>query len=167
MEDDVQDFVLGTGLGFLYRNREQNSRGFSHGGVAIIFKNSVCNFIKLDFPNPSGFEVLGGVGTLRGHSRRMVVLACYLPPGYNAARGRACLDYITDLVIEVKTCYRQPYIVVVGDFNQWPIHEALGDYADITESTVGPTRGSRSIDRIFTSFGDCIRDSGTLPPLET
>ena len=37
LEDDVRDFVLGTGLGMLYRNRPENSRGFSHGGVAIVY----------------------------------------------------------------------------------------------------------------------------------
>ena len=81
MEDDVQNFVLGTGLGFLYRNRKQNNRGFSHGGVAIIFKSSACSFTKLEFPNPGDFEVLVAVGTIPGHTRRMIVIGCYIPPG--------------------------------------------------------------------------------------
>ena len=44
---------------------------------------------------------------------------------------------------------------------------ALEDYVDITEAAVGPTRGDRSIDRLFTNFGRSIKQTGTLPSLET
>ena len=36
LEDDVQLFVLGTGLGMLYRNCPNNARGYAHGGVAFL-----------------------------------------------------------------------------------------------------------------------------------
>ena len=99
---DIDDLEYGAGLGLLYKNRLVNSRGFSHGGVALIFKMSSMNLKELSFPNPDSFEVLGAVGTLLGHSRRFVVLGCYIPPGYSVARGKACLAYITDLVLHVE-----------------------------------------------------------------
>ena len=55
----------------------------------------------------------------------------------------------------------------MGDFNQWDIKEALQDFADVKEVNVGPTRGSRSIDRIFLNMTRAVVESGTLDPLET
>ena len=88
LEDDVRDFVLGTGLGMLYRNRPNNTRGYSHGGVALVFKSSACNFEELSIDNPDDHEVLVGLGTLPGHSRKMVALACYIPPGLSVPAGK-------------------------------------------------------------------------------
>ena len=167
LEDDVRDFVLGTGLGMLYRNRPNNTRGYSHGGVALVFKSSACNFEELSIDNPDDHEVLVGLGTLPGHSRKMVALAFYIPPGLSVPAGKKCLDFITDTVLHIKRKYKEPYLVIAGDFNQWDIAGALGDYADITETDVGPTRGDRRLDRIFVSFGENVSSAGTLPPLET
>ena len=167
IEDDVRDFVLGTGLGMLYRNRAANARGFSHGGVAVIYQSGSCSFVRLELPNVDDHEVLVALGTIPGHSRKMIVVACYIPPGLAVPAGKKCLDYITDTVLQLKRKYRDPYIVVSGDFNQWDIASALADYPDIREAPVGPTRGSRCLDRIFTSFGDDVVDAGSHPPLET
>ena len=95
IEEDVSNFVLGTGIGMLYRNRARNNQGFSHGGVAIVFKSDSINKMEVKHQNPKDFEVMAGVGTLPGHSRRFVVIACYIPPGYTVGRGRSCLDYST------------------------------------------------------------------------
>ena len=82
-------------------------------------------------------------------------------------QAKACLDHITDAVLEMRQRYVNPYVVVTGDFNQWRIDQALEDYIDIVESDVGPTRGDRKIDRIFTNFPRSIIEAGSLPPLET
>lgn len=62
-----------------------------------------------------------------GHSRKLAVVACYLPPNYKKSRGDEALSFITDTVIEIKRRYSNPYIVVAGDFNQWKLEEALSD----------------------------------------
>ena len=49
----------------------------------------------------------------------------------------------------MKRRYQDPYIVVTGDFNQWKIEEALGDFRDISVFVVGNTRNGRALDRIF------------------
>ena len=125
---DVEDLEHGAGLGMLFRNRKKNSRGFSHGGVAIMYKKSCLNMKELIVPNPDSFEVLGAVGNLLGHSRKIVTLACYIPPNYAVGRGKDCLAYITDLVLHLKRTYKDPYIIVGGDFNQWDLSRALEDY---------------------------------------
>lgn len=96
----------------------------------------------------------------------MVKAAC-MPPGDTVARGRSCLQYIRDLVMEVKRRYNDPMIVVAGSLNQWQNNEPLADFVDIAEVWVGPTRGSRSIDLISIKFDQAVTSKGTAPPLET
>ena len=81
-------------------------------------------------------------------------------------RSRAALSYIEDVVIEVKCRYKDPFIVVAGNFNHWPIDRALADITDIREANFGPTRKDRCIDEIFSHFSRAINASGTVPPLE-
>ena len=121
---------------------------------------------KRQIHNPDAFEVLAAVGTVPGHAKKVLVVACYLPPGDSSSRGNGCLDFIEDLIVKLKRRYSDPYIVVGGDYNQWKVEEVIADFVDISEVPVGPTRGSRSIDRTFTNFSS-IRDCGTVPPLET
>ena len=61
----------------------------------------------------------------------------------------ACIEYIENLIDHVKLTYRDPYIVLGGDLNQWAAQEAVEEYPDMTEVRVGPTRGEREIDRLF------------------
>ena len=86
-------------------------------------------------------------GTVPGHLRRIVVIACYLPPSYNKARGTEATEYITDIVIDMKRRFKDPFVIVSGDFNQWRLN--LGDVSDMEEVPVGCTRGSREIDKFF------------------
>ena len=102
---------------------------------------------------------------MEGRARKLVAIAAYVPPGYDARRGRDCLAYISDAVMEVKRRYREPYIIVSGDFNQWDVAAALADFNDIEEVAVGNTRGSVCIDRAFTNFGERVVEGGTVDPL--
>ena len=74
--------------------------------------------------------------------------------------------YIENVILELKKRYRDPYIVVTGDFNQWRVQDALLEYPDIREEDVGNTRKDKCLDRIFTNFGRSVKVAGTLPPLE-
>ena len=166
LDRDVRDLASGAGLGMVCLNRKPNDRGVAHGGVAVVHNRSVCSLTKLDLPNPEGFEVLVTMSNLAGYSRKLVTIACYLPPNYCVQRGRAALNHIEDVLMEVKRKYKDPFILVGGDFNQWPVEEALQDYPDLKEADVGPTRKDRCIDRMFTNFTRSISESGTVPPLE-
>ena len=96
------------------------------------------------------------MGTLRGYARKVVVIGCYIPPNDVTARAKECLDHITDVVIEARRKYSDPFLIIAGDFNQWDVAHALRDYSDVSEVMVGPTQGNRSIDRLFTNFGDMV-----------
>ena len=52
----------------------------------------------------------------------------------------------------IKRKFKDPYIFLAGDFNQWRVEDSMCDFADIWEVHVGPTRNGRCIDRIFTSI---------------
>ena len=103
---------------------------------------------------------------LPGYSRKLFTVACYLPPNYNVQSGREALEHIEDVVQELKRSYKDPFLVVGGDFNQWDIQGALQDFPDLRETPVGPTRKDKSIDRLFTNFDRSIEECGTAPPLE-
>ena len=150
------------GIGFLSRNRNQAaSNGVYYGGVAVLWKEGVCNLTKIYIPNPNDFEVLVMAGSIRGHSRKLVVIAFYLPPGYTKERGEAALEYINDCVVKIKQKYADPFIVMAGDCNQWKVTEALLDFPDLREAPVGPTREDREIDKIYTNVSRSLVESGT------
>ena len=165
---EVEDLSLGAGVGLLYRNREPTaSNGVSYGGVAVLWRECFGSFRKLDLKNPDRFEVLVTAGSVVGHSRKTIVVACYLPPNMPLDRAEKCMCYISDVIVEVKARFNNPYLFIAGDFNQWRIEDHLADFLDIGEAPVGPTSGQRSIDRIFLNCSKSIRESGTLAPLKT
>ena len=88
----MDDLIHGSGIRMLTCNREKNSTGFSHGGVAILFKESVCTFKIMNIPNPDSFEVLVGSARFAVYLSQLFVVACYLPPTYTQARGKAILN---------------------------------------------------------------------------
>ena len=143
------------------------SLSVAYGGVALVWRRSRGLFKQVDFKNPDNFEVVAAAGSLRGHSRKFVVVACYIPPGYTRQRGQAALDYIENVVIQVKRKYQDPFVAVAGDFNQWKLEDCLANFADINETKVGNTRGSKAIDRFFTNMSRSVVEAGTLEPLET
>ena len=125
-EEDLQDLSLGAGITLLCRNRSVNGRSTGHGGVALAYRNTLANFRKINIPNPDNYEILPVIGNLRGHSRKIVIINCYIPPNYVVKRGKECLDYVSDVVVEVKRRYTDPYLVIMGDFNQWDLGGGFG-----------------------------------------
>ena len=168
LDQDLADLEQGAGLSAILLNRAPNpTTGVSHGGVAVIYKKRIGNFKRISVSNPNNFEVLPVIGSLRGSSRKIVVIAAYLPPNYSVPRAASCIEYIEGVLIEVRRQYRDPYIVLGGDFNQWSIQDATAEFVDMREIHVGPTRGDRAIDRLFCNMSRSVTASGTVPPLET
>ena len=164
-ELDLEHLRETAGLAAICRNRPAASNGVCYGGVAVVWRTGACLFREVPIKNPDGFEILVGAGSIKGHLRRLVVLACYLPPNYDRERGCRAADFVVDLIIRMKRRFKVPYIVTAGDFNQWELD--LADLADMEEVPVGLTRGSRSIDKIFTNVPRKVVEAGTLTPLET
>ena len=165
LEEDADDLVQCADLGMLYENRAVNSKGVAHGGVAIFFKKSKLELKAFRMHNPEKFEIIPSVGRITGLKRKLVVIACYIPPNYTVPRGKAALEHIANCIIQAKRKYDDPMLVITGDFNQWGVHETMADFVDIKEVPVGPTRGDRCIDRLFQNFNHHV--TGTTSPLET
>ena len=166
LELESERLLLGHGLGINCLNRPPVN-GLSHGGVAIVYRSSTTKLANYSFMNPEGFEVLPCTATVTGISRKFFILAAYIPPGYSVPRGRACLQHIADIVLDIKGRHTDPLIVCAGDFNQWDIADSLAEYSDIFEIFSPPTRADRKIDKIFLNWPDDVHESGCLPPLET
>lgn len=161
----LSDLRQAAGIGSITKNRRANAEtGVAHGGVGIFYRISSASFKKMDF-DTLDFEVLPVVGSLAGSCRKIVVVGAYIPPNYTTARANDCMDMI--VVIEARRRYRDPCILVAGDFNQWQVERALEEFVDIGEVRVGPTRGDREIDRMFCNFRTGMTESGTIPSLET
>lgn len=133
MDEASQDLGLGAGTGLLYCNRDPCASNGELWGVAILWKESFGFFRKIDIKNPDGFEILAAAGTVNGHSRKLIVLACYLLPNMPRRRADDCLVFLSNLVNDLKGRFKNPYICVTGDFNQWEVELCLADYNDIKE----------------------------------
>ena len=166
LEEDKQDLLLGAGLSMICKNRRPDTRGLSYGGVAIIYKDDLVNFKELKIYNPDNYEVVAAVGSVQGITRKIATIACYMPPNLTVARARGCLDFLEQLVIEMKRRLKDPYILVAGDFNQWKLEDALQEFRDLFETDAGPTMGDRNIDRVFSNLEN-ITEARTLAPLQT
>ena len=166
LEQKAEDLLLGEGLRMAARSREPGAAGFSHGGVAVIWNNTV-SLSKHSFPNPEQFEILALTGTIHGCERKIIIIAAYIPPGYAVPRGRACLEKISDLVIELTEKMDGAYLIVTGDFNQWKLGDTLADFPTLWELNAGPTRGDRRIDLIFSNFDQNCTSGKIMRPLET
>ena len=164
---DLEDLEHGAAVSTLVRCRPPNpSTGVSHGGVAILYKKRIGRFKEIPINNPESYEILPAVGTITGTSRKLVLIASYMPPNYTAARAASCIQFTEDLILDMKRRFRDPLIILSGDFNQWQIQEAVEEFADFSEVPVGPTRNGRSIDRMFSNMSRSVQTSGTVPPLE-
>ena len=144
----------------------KSSGGQAYGGVAIIYNEQLCNFKELPFDNPDSYELLAVVGTMPGLQRKIITIACYVPPNYITNRANKCLERVAGIVVDVKRIYKDPYIIISGDFNQWDIALALEEFSDLHETSAGPTRGTRTIDRTFSSLEN-VTEKAVLPPLHT
>ena len=82
-EELAQELSLGSGLNVLTKNRAPLENGVAYGGVAIICREDLGRIEEVKIKNPQNFEVLVAAASLKGHSRKFVVVACYLPPGYS------------------------------------------------------------------------------------
>ena len=140
--------------------------GRQYGGVAIFSRAASTNFKKLDLPNPENFEVLCVTGRVSKLREKVAVIAAYIPPGYTKLRADCCVEYVSDVVAEVKRRLDSPIIIVGGDWNQWPVAPILSDHPEFTEVDHGPTRGDRKIDKFLVNFPRAVTESDVLPPLD-
>ena len=166
LELESERLLLGHGLGLLCLNRPPVN-GLSHGGVAIIYRASTTKLQVYKFQNPDNFEVLTCMAKVTGIERKFFLTAAYIPPGYSVPRGKACMQHIADIILEIKRKFVDPLLLVAGDFNQWDVADKLSEYPDMEEVPSPPTLADRKIDKIFINWSEEVHESGCLPPLES
>ena len=66
----------------------------------------------------------------------------------------------------MKRRFKDPYIVIAGDLNQWKVDDVLADFSDILEVKDGCTRKERAVDRIFLNVSRSVTGYGMLQPLQ-
>ena len=114
----------------------------------------------------SDYEMLIAEGTMPLFTRKFIAICLYMPPNMTAASAAACLTFLVDVLLEIKSRYKDPFICVAGDFNGHKVESYLEDYPDLSLLMTGPTRNDRTLDLIFTNFPSQIIESGTIDPLE-
>ena len=166
LEIESENLLLGSGIKLTTRNRTLVN-GLAHGGVAVLSRDATTTIKTCNYDNFDNYEVLPVEAKVQGLEKKVFIIATYIPPSYPVARGRGCLSYLNDIVLDIKRKNDSPWICVTGDFNQWQVGEELEDFPDLCEVLTLPTRNERRIDRIFLNWHDHLVESGCLPPLET
>ena len=167
VEETVLDVAGEHGLAAHVKNRPSVAdNGRQYGGVAIFSRAASTNFKQLDIPNPENFEVLCVTGRVSKLREKVAVIAVYIPPGYTKLKADCCVEYVSDVVAEVKRKLDSPIVIIGGDWNQWAVAPILNDHLDFAEVEHGPTRGDRKIDKFLVNFPRSVAESDVLPPLD-
>ena len=167
VEGTVIDLAGEHGLDSFFLNRsEVAANGRKYGGVAVFGRKSSTKFTRIEIKNPDSFEVLCVAGKVNKMKEKVVVIAVYIPPNYTRVKADQCLDYISDVVSEVKRLYDSSIVTVAGDWNQWDVSKVLDDHPDFSEVLHGPTRSDRKIDKFLVNFQRLIVQADVLPPLD-
>ena len=167
LENEKQDLKLGSSLAMITKNRRPLNNGVAYGGVVVIWRDTSYDFKEFHVQGVSSFKILACATSVPGYTRKLVMIACYIPQSYNKKCGNEAMEAVADAVEEAKRRFKDPFVLVTGDFNQWRVDEALDNFADIGEVAVGNTRGNRSIDRVFCNMRRSVIEAGTLERLET
>ena len=70
LSEDLENLARGTGLRMICKNRKANDLGYSHGGIAIIFRESMISLKRVKLHDPHNLEVIMAVGTIKGGPER-------------------------------------------------------------------------------------------------
>lgn len=98
---------------FFTKNRGDN---IARGGSAIITDRRRGNFKTFE-PFKTRFETVAAIGTVNGHTRKMLLVCSYMLPGLQGADD--CLEEIAALVNEARVQFPNLLVAVGGDFNEF------------------------------------------------
>ena len=140
MAEIIQELDAGHGLFTFLKNRPTAAaNGRKYGGVAIITNQVRASYKPFPLANPLDYEVVAATTKMKGIGR-VAIIGAYMPPNMPAAGAHDCIEYISDLIGELKRKYEDCNVIVAGDFNQWPIERLLNEHPDMKEVAHGPTR---------------------------
>ena len=166
LKDRLVDLEGQSGIRILHRSRDGRTKK-TGGGVAIAFNISTCNLKTRELKHIGReFEVMCATGRVGKVDRRVVVFVAYVPPGMRSGDLERLRELLALEVAAAKESYKDPIIVVNGDFNHRDVGHALGEVGDFDLLATDYTRGRSTIDLVYTNCAPNIKNSTTLPPLQ-
>ena len=141
----------------------RRDRGRRGGGVAIAFDVRKMKLTKYRV-NTRGFELVCATGKINNESRKLAVIAVYLPPKQTKNKTKEFCEVISDIIGKLKIELKDPYIILAGDINKKNIKPAFEEYTDIKQGPSLATRGGTALDLVFTNLGDPTKVR-SRPPL--
>lgn len=124
----------------------------------------MCSFNEHRIKRKS-YEIICARGKLRDNSRPIFIIAVYLSTKLKAEQYHECLELIFDAILRIKSENNSPYLLVLVDFNNKDIGEAIGDYGDFSVYVTRPTRGNKVLDIAASSFNSEIHNATVMSPL--
>ena len=154
------------------KDRKLGRTGLAHGGVALFFDKTSCDFKKINLnalrgPERREYEILPCRGHLKGVKREVLVFSVYLPPGIQGDVLTDILESLTDAISEAKAKCNDPWICVGGDFNRYDTSSIERIIPELVRAQSDPTRGDATLDYSFTNFNSLIEKTTTCYPIES
>ena len=157
----LADFENKNDLSIIRRDRRTGTKG---GGVAICSDNTKISMSRARIPH-SKHEVAAAIGRRTGQRRKVLVIAAYLPPWYNAAQNTSFYNYINDCITLLLSRYEEPYVILAGDFNRRDISRATGNFPSLKIIRTPPTRGDAILDLVSANMDAMLIDAGVTDPI--
>ena len=104
-------------------------------------------------------------GKLPGVARKLLVVGIYIPPQTKLPQVANIMNTLNDEISRAKIELHDPLILVGGDFNKKPYVDTFDDFSDIQLLPTGPTRGTETLDLVFTNIPQS--QAHIKPPLES
>ena len=153
---------MATGIKILHKSRDGRKRN-AGGGVAIAFDTDSSNFKRRQLgPDAKGPEMMCLVGKIRKITRKIAVIVAYLPPRMRVGKHQKFCEVLTTGIDSIKSQFKDPLIVVAGDFN----HRELSGNAGLAAVPTSATRGDNTLDVVFTNYGGDVKEAKVLEPLQ-
>ena len=152
------------GIHSLDRMRRKTGHNNSGGSVSILFRPGSISFKEYKIKR-EGFELICARGKMNNNQRPFFVLAAYLSTKLKADQYHQFLTRISEAILKIKTEAKDPYIPLMGDFNNKDLDKAIGDYNNLDVILTNPTRGTRCLDLAAVSFRDQVVKNTVIAPL--
>ena len=166
--DRVQNDALhGHGLDMINYTRKPEKQKNRGGGVSIIFNKNKVSFSRYN-AKTSGRELIVARGKILNNTRPCFVLAAYISTRLKPKQKNDFVENICLILLDLKTKFVDPLIIVAGDFNGADTSPIMTDFPDMSCNSSLPTRAGINLDYAITNLDSLeISLRGPLVNLET
>ena len=155
LNGELVDIEEAAGIKVIHRSRNGGrSRG---GGVGFLFNKNLGSFKQRRIKGLGKYEV----------DKCFVVFTAYIPPQMLAAEFGDLCSKIDNAVAEMKKSMKNPVFILAGDFSGRDIESGVCQTECLTPVNTGPTRGTRTLDVIYTNVKEKVKYGATTDPIET